>query len=135
MNRERLTGSWGVFDVNEAVEVLYQLGKRSLIDPKRACIRGTSAGGFTALATLSTKPGTFAAGVSFCGASDLVKLQSGMPKLMCHMLEGLIGGSLGEIPHLWKARSPLNNTANIKVPLLVRSIRCWISPGCSYWIQ
>ena len=116
-------GSWGVLDVSDAVEAVNQLSKRALIDRKRACIRGANVGGFTTLATLSTKPGIFAAGASFCSASDLAKLQRAMPKLTSHMVEGLIGGSLDEVPDVWEKRSPLNGAVNIKVPLLVRSAR------------
>jgi dipeptidyl aminopeptidase/acylaminoacyl peptidase len=122
LNRERLKGSWGISDVNDSVEAVNQLGKRGLIDPKRTSIRGASAGGFTTLATLSTKPEAFAAGAAFCAVSDLVELQCTMPKFQSHFLKGLIGGELDEIQHLWKARSPLTNAANIKVPLLVRSV-------------
>jgi dipeptidyl aminopeptidase/acylaminoacyl peptidase len=71
-------------DVNEAVDAVYQLGECGLIDPKRACIRGVSAGGFTFLATLSTKPEVFAAGTSFYGLSDLVALHHSMPKFQIH---------------------------------------------------
>jgi len=67
--------------VNEAVDAIYQLGECGLIDPKRVCIRGVSAGGF---ATLSTKPEFFAAGTSFYGPSDLVALHHSMPKFQIH---------------------------------------------------
>jgi dipeptidyl aminopeptidase/acylaminoacyl peptidase len=120
--RERLVGSWGVFDVNDAADAVNQLGKRELIDPKRAVIRGESAGGFTALATLSTRPEAFAAGAALYGASDLVTLQRAMPKFQSHYLKRLIGGEPDEAQYLWKGRSPLTNAANIKVPLLVRSV-------------
>lgn len=120
--RERLVGSWGIFDVNDAADTVSQLGKRGLIDPKRTVIRGESAGGFTALATLSTRPEAFAAGTALFGVSDLVTLQRAMPKFQSHYLKRLIGGGPDEAQYLWKGRSPLTNAANIKVPLLVRSV-------------
>jgi hypothetical protein len=44
----------------------------------------------------------FATGGPFCGATDLAKFQRAMSKLTSHMMEGLIGGLLDEIPHVWE---------------------------------
>ena len=51
--RERLTGQWGVVDVEDCAAAANHLVKRGLADPARLVIRGGSAGGFTTLAALT----------------------------------------------------------------------------------
>lgn len=42
--RERLRGNWGVTEVADAADTVKELGKKGVIDPSRAAIRGGSAG-------------------------------------------------------------------------------------------
>jgi dipeptidyl aminopeptidase/acylaminoacyl peptidase len=84
-------------------------------------IRGSSAGGFTVLAALSIAPvvTTFAAGTSSYGVSDLRKLGEETHKFESHYLEKLIGGTVDEVPDVYKERSPVVHAGRIVAPLLV----------------
>jgi len=117
--RERLRGNWGIVDVDDTVSAVKLLGEQGLIDPKRAAIRGGSAGGFTVLASLVRYPNAFATGNSFYGVSDLAKLAEDTHKFESHYLEKLVGGTIEEIPQVYKDRSPLYHAEKIKAPLLI----------------
>ena len=76
--RERLRGQWGVVDVADAMNAALALASAGEADRRRLGIRGGSAGGWTALAAvtsglaLADPPGAvFAAAVSYYGVSDL----------------------------------------------------------------
>lgn len=72
-------GKWGIVDVQDVIEAATQLASpsHSLVDRKRLCVRGGSAGGFTVLAALADaqRSTVFAAGTSAYGVSDLKKVR------------------------------------------------------------
>jgi dipeptidyl aminopeptidase/acylaminoacyl peptidase len=78
-DRERLAGNWGIVDVQDMLTAATALsaGALPLVDAKRLCIRGVSAGGFTVLSTLcdTQRPDLFAAGTSMYGISELVTVR------------------------------------------------------------
>ena len=122
--RERLANRWGVVDTDDCISTVLELSKRyNLIDPKRVCIRGGSAGGFTTYAALSygRHQGVFAAGTSiYGGVADLESLTEKAEKFELYYTQKLVGGSVEDIPWIYKERSPLTHAGEIKVPLLVR---------------
>lgn len=120
--RDRLNTMWGITDVEDCVQATSTLASPpySLIDPMRIAIRGQSAGGYTALRALCAYPHTFKAGCSNFGISDLKKLSDGTHKYESRYMEGLVGGTYEEIPHVYEERSPVNQAENIRAPLLVR---------------
>ncbi|KAF9512046.1 hypothetical protein BS47DRAFT_1394589 [Hydnum rufescens UP504] len=118
--RDRLRGNWGIVDVDDCVAAVRLLGEQGIIDPRRAAIRGGSAGGFTVLASLVKYPGAFAAGNSFYGVTNLAGLSEDTHKFESRYLEKLIGGTIEEVPGVYKDRSPLYHADKIKAPLLVR---------------
>ncbi|GAA4386915.1 hypothetical protein GCM10023153_00920 [Ornithinibacter aureus] len=68
--RERLTGQWGVVDIDDVVCGVRSLADAGRIDRDRVAIRGGSAGGYTVLRALTSST-VFAAGASYFGISDL----------------------------------------------------------------
>ncbi|KZT67503.1 alpha/beta-hydrolase [Daedalea quercina L-15889] len=118
---KRLEGKWGIIDVEDCTSAMEQLSSApySLIDPKRSVIRGGSAGGFTTLATICFKPDAFAAATSLFGIADLRSLAKETHKFESHYLEKLVGGTLEEVPEVYKKRSPIFHADKIKTPLLV----------------
>ncbi len=118
--RNRLAGTWGVTDVRDCVLAASILSKtHNLVDPARTAIRGGSSGGFTVLAAACAYPDAFAAAVSNYGISDLIKLCEFTHKFESHYMEKLLGGTLEQIPNVYKERSPVNNADKIRTPLLV----------------
>jgi len=118
---ERLTGKWGIVDVEDCIHAMQQLSAPpySLIDAQRSVIRGGSAGGYTTLVAISNHPNAFAAATSLFGIADLRGLAADTHKFESHFLEKLIGGTLEEIPEVYKERSPVFHADKIKTPLLV----------------
>lgn len=120
---DRLTGNWGVVDVQDAIEAALQLSSPpySFIDPARMCIRGPSAGGYTTLATLCDQVGsqTFAAGTSLFGIADLTLDAEEGHKFESHYTFKLLGGTPQQVPEIYRNRSPLFNAHRIRSPLLI----------------
>lgn len=128
--RERLVNRWGVVDTDDCISAVQELSNRhGLIDPKRVCIRGGSAGGFTTYAALSygRHQGVFAAGTSiYGGVADLRSLTKKAEKFELCYTEKFMGGSIDDDKFSWiyDERSPITHAGDIKVPLLVRFTYC-----------
>ncbi|KAG6843655.1 hypothetical protein H0H87_001951 [Tephrocybe sp. NHM501043] len=119
----RLAGKWGVVDAEDCIGAAQIISSEpyNLVDPERIVITGGSAGGYTVLAALASASvvTTFAAGTSSYGISDLVPLAAHTHKFEARYLEKLIGGTLEEIPEVYRDRSPLNHSDRILSPLLI----------------
>ncbi|GAB1816933.1 S9 family peptidase [Herbidospora sp. RD11066] len=68
--REKLSGQWGVVDVDDVVAAAEWLAFSGHADPDRIAIRGGSAGGWTVLAACAASD-VFAGGVSIAGVTSL----------------------------------------------------------------
>lgn len=115
--RERLDGQWGVVDVDDVISAAQGLADSGLADPARIAIRGGSAGGWTVLSAL-VRGGTFAAGVSRYGVSDLRMLVADSHDFEKHYIDGLVG-PLPASEELYIERSPLTHADRIDVPVLL----------------
>ncbi len=115
--RERLTGNWGVMDVSDCADGASDLIARGLVDPARVAIRGSSAGGFTALCALVSTT-VFTAGTSLYGISDLRALARDTHKFESHYAGRLLG-SFDTSDPVWQERSPLFHVDQITAPLLI----------------
>jgi dipeptidyl aminopeptidase/acylaminoacyl peptidase len=130
--RERLRNRWGVVDTDDCITSVQELStnpRYKLIDPRRVCIRGGSAGGFTTYSALSygRYQGVFAAGTSiYGGVADLASLATNTHKFELYYIDKFVGGALADVPWIYKQRSPLTYAGDIKVPLMV------CSPCCDY---
>ncbi len=114
--RESLYGHWGVADVDDMVAGAQYLVERGDADPKRLAIRGSSAGGFTTLATLTFR-GTFSAAASHYGIGDLMALVRDTHKFESRYLDRLVG-PLPESEALYRERSPINYTDQLDCPVI-----------------
>ncbi|KAH7910780.1 Alpha/Beta hydrolase protein [Hygrophoropsis aurantiaca] len=116
----RLAGNWGVSDVQDSIDAATILASPpySLIDVSRVAIRGGSSGGYTVLCALVASP-FFAAGTSLYGISNLELLTEDTHKFELRYMEKLIGGTIKEIPKVYRERSPVFHAENIVSPLLV----------------
>jgi dipeptidyl aminopeptidase/acylaminoacyl peptidase len=88
--RQRLSGNWGVVDVEDCINAARHLVGQGLIDPERISISGGSAGGFTVLLSL-TKRDFYSAGASHFGIGDLELFDGTTHKFESHYDETLIG--------------------------------------------
>ncbi|KAJ3330499.1 Dipeptidyl aminopeptidase [Blyttiomyces sp. JEL0837] len=117
--RERLDGKWGIVDVADAANVAKYLAEIGAVDGKRVCINGGSAGGYTVLASLAFKPDVFAAGTSSYGICDLVSLAALTHKFEARYIDGLMGGNVKDIEHVYIERSPIHHVDKITAPVLI----------------
>lgn len=113
---EALRGNWGVVDVEDALSAARFLGEAGIADPDRLVIMGASAGGYTVLRALTTRPGTFRAGISLYGVSNLFTLAAETHKFEERYLDSIVG-PLPEAAHLYRERSPLFAADRITDPL------------------
>ena len=127
--RERLRGQWGAVDVADAMNAALALAESGEADGRRLGIRGGSAGGWTALAAVtsgltdSAGPGTghppvFAAAVSYYGVADLRPFVVATHDFESRYLDGLIG-PLPAAGALYEARSPIGHVSRLTCPVLL----------------
>lgn len=120
--RDILKASWGVIDVVDAVSCVAYLSSLSYIDPARVGIRGSSAGGYTALQALCVYPSIWAAGVSYYGIGNLASLSKIMHKFESHYISQCLfqdGLSKLDLEEIYMTRSPCYNASKIKAPVLL----------------
>ena len=119
--RERLRMQWGVVDVEDAVAAGLALADKDEADPRRLGIRGASAGGWTALAAVTTqaarKP-VFSAAASYFGVADLREFTAETHDFESHYLNGLIGPLPG-FEYVYAERSPAGHVSDATCPVLL----------------
>ena len=115
--RERLDGKWGILDVRDCVDGAQHLARLGLADPARMAIMGGSAGGFTALASLTTTD-AFSAGVSMYGVADLEGLARDTSKFESHYTDSLVA-PYPEGLQIYRERSPIHHVDRLSCPLLI----------------
>ncbi len=115
--RERLTGRWGVVDVDDCCSGALFLADRGSVDRRRLAIRGGSAGGYTTLAALAFRD-LFAAGVSKYGIGDLEALATDTHKFESRYLDGLVGPYPAD-RQTYLDRSPIHHVDGLDCALLV----------------
>ena len=128
--RSRLRGQWGIVDVADAYSAALGLAAAGQADRARLGIRGGSAGGWTALAAVTSGPlltgtgltGTseavFAAATSYFGVSDLRPFVSDTHDFESRYLDGLIG-PLPEADALYVERAPVGHVNELTCPILL----------------
>jgi dipeptidyl aminopeptidase/acylaminoacyl peptidase len=115
--RERLKGRWGVADVQDCIAGAVAMGSERLADPQQLVIRGGSAGGYTALAAL-TSSNVFAAGISQYGIADLEALAADTHKFEARYTDSLVG-PYPEDRDLYVERSPIHHVDQLSAPILL----------------
>jgi dipeptidyl aminopeptidase/acylaminoacyl peptidase len=114
--RDRLHLSWGIVDVDDAVNGAKFLAERGSIDPQRAVISGGSAGGYTTLAALAFRD-FFQGGASYYGVSDAAALARDTHKFESRYLDWLIG-PYPETEERYAARSPVHHADGLSKPVI-----------------
>ena len=123
--RELLRGQWGVVDVADAIDAALALAAAGEADRARLGIRGGSAGGWTALAAVTTglslpgaAEGVFAAATSYYGVSDLRPFAVDTHDFESRYLDELIG-PLPEAEALYTERAPVGHVSPLTCPVLL----------------
>jgi len=119
--RDRLRRQWGVVDVEDVIAAALALGEQGQADVRRMAIRGGSAGGWTALAAVTTgaASGTvFSAATSYYGVADLSEFASETHDFESRYLHGLIGPLPG-FDTVYVERSPAGHVTDATCPVLL----------------
>jgi dipeptidyl aminopeptidase/acylaminoacyl peptidase len=119
--RSRLNREWGVVDVADAKEAARSLASMGQADAARLGIRGGSAGGWTALAAVTTgavHDPVFSAAVSYYGVSDLRGFALATHDFESRYLDGLIGPLPGFEP-VYVERAPFGHVNRNTCPVLL----------------
>jgi dipeptidyl aminopeptidase/acylaminoacyl peptidase len=115
--RRSLEGGWGIVDVDDCVAAARYLVERGRVDGGRLAIRGSSAGGFTALCAMA-RHRAFAGAVSWYGVTDLLALSAATHDFESHYNERLVG-PLPETAAEYRRRSPVHRVADMVGAVLV----------------
>jgi dipeptidyl aminopeptidase/acylaminoacyl peptidase len=120
--RERLRRQWGVVDVEDAMAAARTLADAGEADPKRLAIRGGSAGGWTALAAVTTGIAlagpVFSAATSYYGVADLRSFASETHDFESRYLDGLLGPLPG-FEAVYAERAPVGHVNEATSPILL----------------
>lgn len=114
--RELLRGTWGLVDVQDAVEAVSHLAQLEKADLSCAVIMGGSAGGYTVLRALQEHPGFFKAGIALFPVANLFTLAAETHKFEAHYLDTLIG-PLPQARQEYYRRSPEFFVERMRDPL------------------
>jgi dipeptidyl aminopeptidase/acylaminoacyl peptidase len=115
--RQRLRGRWGEADVDDCVNYARALERAGLVDGSRMAIRGTSAGGLTALGAL-VRADCFAGAASWYGVTDLEALVADTHDFESHYVDSLIGPWPAEA-ETYRARSPIHHPDRVSGQVLL----------------
>ena len=115
--RRRLDGHWGEADVDDCVRYASSLEREGLVDGSRMAIRGTSAGGFTALGAL-IRSDRFAGAAAWYGVTDLEALAADTHDFESHYVDSLIG-PWPEAAETYRARSPIHSASRMTGQVLL----------------
>ncbi|MEV6739578.1 prolyl oligopeptidase family serine peptidase [Streptomyces sp. NPDC051104] len=116
--RDRLRGQWGVVDVEDCAAVALALADEGTADRNRLAVRGGSAGGWTAAASL-TSTDVYACGTIVYPVLDPASWGSGETHdFESRYLETLVG-PYAEVPGRYAERSPVEHADRITVPFLL----------------
>ena len=116
--RDMLRGSWGIYDVQDAISGAKALVEKSIVDGERLVIIGGSAGGFSVLKALEDYPGFFKAGICLYGVSNQFTLASDTHKFEARYSDSLLG-PLPEASAVYRERSPIFFADRIRDPMAI----------------
>ena len=115
--RESLNGGWGVVDVDDCAAVATALAAEGTADPTRLAIRGGSAGGWTAAASM-TSVDTYRCGTIMYPILDLLGWVRETHDFESRYLDALVG-TLPEHLDRYTGRSPTNRVDRLAGPVLL----------------
>jgi dipeptidyl aminopeptidase/acylaminoacyl peptidase len=115
--RRLLDGQWGEADVDDCVNYAVELARAGWVDGDRMAIRGTSAGGLTALAAL-IRARCFAGAAAWYGVTDLAALAADTHDFESRYMDTLVG-PWPEAAETYRARSPIHHPERLSGAVLL----------------
>ncbi len=115
--RRALLGAWGEADAEDCLAAARFLCDEGLADRRRLVVRGSSAGGLTALNALASGR-LFAGAASWYGVTDLAALAATTHDFEAHYTEALVG-PWPTAAATYRSRSPVNRVAEMTGAVLL----------------
>jgi len=115
--RQRLRGLWGLADVDDCVAAAVSLADAGRVDGDRMVIRGTSAGGLTALGAL-IRSDRFAGAATWYGVTDLEALAAETHDFEARYIDTLVG-PLPDAVATYRDRSPIHHADGVSGAVLL----------------
>jgi dipeptidyl aminopeptidase/acylaminoacyl peptidase len=115
--RRLLDGAWGLADSEDCRSAATFLAESGLVDGRRMVVKGSSAGGLTALRCLDAG-GPFAAAVVAYGVTDLEALAADTHKFEARYIDRLVG-PWPEAALLYEERSPARHPERVEGSVLM----------------
>lgn len=114
---------WGLAMQDDLADALAWAAGQGLVDPQRACIFGSSYGGYAALMGPIAHPGSYRCAISFAGVTDIELMYSAAmgdidEQAKRYSMPVLIGDRKADAVQL-RRTSPLQRVGEIKVPVLL----------------
>ncbi|MGW3360527.1 alpha/beta hydrolase family protein [Streptomyces bungoensis] len=116
--RERLRGTWGLTDIADCATVVRGLVTDGLADPERIAVRGGSAGGWTAAASLGVHPDLYRAAAIYYPVLDPVSWRDETHDFESRYLDTLIG-PWPDAEDRYVKQSPLYGAEHIRAPFVL----------------
>ncbi len=116
--RERLTGNWGIADVEDTICAARFAALSGLADPSAIFVTGGSAGGYTVLMAIA-RAQIFCGAASYYGICDLIALQKTTHKFEQGYQQTLLGASLKDGEAIYRERSAIQHVGAIDTPLIL----------------
>ncbi len=115
--RQSLSLRWGEADIDDCVEFAAALVAAGVVDGTRMAIRGTSAGGLTALGAL-IRSDRFAGAAAWYGVTDLEALVADTHEFESRYVDSLVGPWPAEAD-TYRARSPIHHPERVTGAVLL----------------
>ena len=119
--RDALHVRLGLMELEDIDEVRDHLQAAGIVDPKRVSITGASWGGFITLMALGTQPDRWRSGAAMVPLADQFTSPQDAPSFMLTYDAALIGGTIEQIPDVYRAASPITYVDHVTAPLLITS--------------
>lgn len=119
--RDALHVRLGFIELEDIGTVRDHLEAAGIVDPKRVSMAGTSWGGFVTLMALGTQPDRWRSGAAMVPLADQFTSAEDSPSFMLTYDAALMGGTIEQIPDVYRAASPITYVDQVTAPLLITS--------------
>ncbi len=117
--RDALRVRLGFIELEDISAVRDHLEGTGVVDPDRVSIVGGSWGGFLTLMALGTQPDRWRSGAALVPLADQFTSAEDAPSFMRAYDAALMGGTIDEVPEVYRAASPITYADAVVAPVFV----------------
>jgi dipeptidyl aminopeptidase/acylaminoacyl peptidase len=119
--RDALHVRLGFIELEDIGAVRDHLEAAGVVDPEQVSILGGSWGGFLTLMALGTEPDRWRSGAAMVPLADQFTSAEDSPSFMLTYDAALMGGTIEQIPDVYRAASPITYVDQVTAPLFITS--------------